>query len=152
MTFKALLVGLAALLIAACNPIENINQTEDRIAEFERLYSNGDVDALYSMTGKAWRELSTREEFDDLHRVVSTRLGKVTASERSNFNINTTNGLTTTVIVMETEFEQGTGTQTFTFHGNGDEMELVGWNVNSPRLAITVDDLQDGEAEPAEAE
>ncbi len=152
MNFRALLAGIAALLIVACNPIENINQTEVRIAKFERLYSSGDVDALYGMTGKAWRDVSTREEFDDLHRIVSTRLGKVTASERTNFNINTNNGLTTTVIVMETEFEQGQGTQTFTFQGNGEEMELVGWNVNSPRLAITVDDLQDREAEPAEAE
>lgn len=146
------LIALMSVALAACNPMENLSQTEDKIAQFERLYSSGKVDALYGMTGTAWREVSTREEFDDLHRVVSTRLGKITASERSNFNINTSNGLTTTVIVMDTTFEHGTGTQTFTFHGNGEAMELVGWNVNSPRLAITVDDLATEEDETAAAE
>ena len=152
MRFKGLLVILGALFLAACNPMANLEEGEAQITKFERLYSKGQDDALFAMTGEKWREVSSREEFDDLLKVINARLGKIVSSERSNFNVNTFNGVTTTVIAMDTEFEQGKGTQVYTFQGGGEDMELVGWTVNSPRLIITADDLAHEGAEPRGAE
>lgn len=139
--FKAVIVGMLALVLAACNPVENLEQSDAAIAQFETQYSAGNLDRMWGMTGEELREVTTREEFDDLYQFINMRLGKIVSSERSGFNLNTNNGVTRTVITMRTEFENGSGIQTYTFHGNGEEMTIVGWFVDSPELAISPSDL-----------
>ena len=154
--FKIWLAGLASILVAACNPMANMEASESRIAQFQQSYSEGNHDRLYRMTGSKFREVTSREEFQDLLDLLDARLGPVVESERSGFNINTNNGLTVTVISMQSQFEQGSGSERYTFHGHGDEIELVGWSVDSPRLALTKEDLakinaaDESEAQPAE--
>lgn len=139
-----ILLSFAVLLgVAGCNPMANLEEADEQVSQFEDIYSAGDVDRAWSMLGDAWKEVSTKQEFDDLHQVLSVRLGKINGSERVNFNVNSTNGVTTTVVVMDTNFEKGDGTQTYTFHGHGEDLELVGWTVNSPRLQLTADDVAD---------
>ena len=128
----------------------NLDEAEKQITRFENAYSAGNVDKLWGMTGDPWKEVSSRDEFDDLNTVLTARLGKIEESNRQNFNVNTTNGLTVTVVVMDTSFEQGDGLQTYTFHGDGEDMELVGWVVNSPRIQLTADDVM-REERPEEA-
>ncbi|MCK0128103.1 hypothetical protein [Erythrobacter sp. F6033] len=142
MISRILLAFFGAIALAACNPIENLEQSESKIAQYEKAYSAGNTDALWRMSGEKLREITPRGDFDNLVTVFNSRLGKIESSERSNFSVNTNNGVTQTVIVMDTQFEQGEGTQTYTFFGHGEDMELVGWNVDSPRLAVTVDDLK----------
>ncbi|MBV7260165.1 hypothetical protein [Erythrobacter crassostreae] len=142
MISRVLLAVFGAFALAACNPMENLEQSEARIAQYEKAYSSGNSDALWRLSGEKLREVTPREDFDNLVTVFSSRLGKIESSERSSFNVNSNNGVTQTVIVMNTEFEQGQGTQTYTFFGNGEDMQLVGWNVDSARLAVTVDDLK----------
>lgn len=145
MMYRALLVLCAAMGLAACNPMANLDEAEKQINRFEKAYSAGDADRLWSMTGDTWKETGPRADFDNMNEVLSARLGAIVSSERSNFKVNSTNGLTTTVVVMDTDFEEGEGQQTYTFHGGGEDMELVGWNVVSPRLRLTVDDLRQDE-------
>ena len=130
-----------ALVLAACNPVANYNAGDEKIAEFQEAYSRGDGDALFAMTGPQFREITTREQFDELLAIFDARLGPVESSERAGFNVTTNTGGTFTVVQMQTEFEQGPGMETYTFLGNGEDMQLVGWNVESQRLLITADDL-----------
>ena len=138
---KAFSILLAAGLIAGCNPVANMNAGEDRIEKFQAAYSRGDDDTMWEMAGKEWREVSTREDFDRLVTTLESRLGPIKGTERGGFNVNSTPMGTTTVVQMTTEFAQGRGTETYTFLGNGDDMRLVGWNVNSDRLLVTPEEI-----------
>ena len=71
------LVVLIALVLSACNPVENLNQAEEKIEQFQKVYSGGDVDAMYQLTGNTFREVTSAEEFADMYEVFDARLGKV---------------------------------------------------------------------------
>lgn len=130
------------LLLVACNPVANLEGAENKIERFQGVYSAGSHDELYRMTGRKFREVTSREQFQDLVDLFDARLGRVVETERSGFNVNTMNGITTTVVSMTTQFAQGEGLETYTFHGHGEDIQLVGWNVNSPRLALSMDEIR----------
>ena len=144
-------IAAAALTLAACNPLDNLNAGDSQIAKFHAAYSRGDGQANYAMTGPQFRSTTNRAQFGDLLDVVNVRLGAVRSSERTSFNVNATPAGTFTTISMSTQFAKGVGQETFVFSGKGDEMKLEGWHVNSPRLMLTADDIADerGEATPA---
>src|SRR6185437_5772115 len=119
---KAILIP--ALFLAACNPDANMHQGEAQIERFHQVYSSGNADALYALTGPTFHKLAPRKQFQDLFDVLSSRLGPVKSSARQGFTVNTSTGGTVTNISMDTQFEQGEGTETFTFFGNGDAMKL----------------------------
>ncbi len=132
-----------AVFLGACNPVANFEEGGKSVERWQELYNAGDRDRLWGMTGKEFREVTSREQLNDLYTVVSARMGKVQSSERSGFNVNSTPAGTRTVIGMNTQFEQGEGTETFTFIGQGEDMKVIGWTVNSPRLTLTPDDVAD---------
>ena len=138
---RAFFLAIAALFLTACNPVENLDTGDNRIADYQNEYSEADVDALWRMVGPEFREVTSREQFDDLVAVLQARLGAIESSSREGFNVNTNTGGTVTVVQMLTQFEQGQGLETYTFRGNGDDMQLIGWHVNSDRLTLTPDDL-----------
>jgi len=143
---KTLLAIASALVLAACNPVAALDDSEARIARFHDGLARGDGEALYRMTGAEFRATTTRAQFDDLLTVVATRLGTVEASERTNFNVNSNNGTTFTTVVMNTRFAQGEGQETFVFKGTGEDMQLAGWHVTSPRLTLTAAAVADEQA------
>lgn len=151
MISRILLAVFGAFALVACNPMENLDQSEARIAQYEKAYSAGDGEALWRLSGPTLREATPREDFESLVTVFNSRLGKIESSKRASFSVNSNNGVTETVIVMDTQFEQGEGTQTYTFFGNGEDMELAGWYVDSARLAVTIDDLKAVEEARGEA-
>ena len=138
--------GAAFLLLGACNPVANVSEGDSLVEKFHAAYSRGDRDALYAMTGRQFRATTSRAQFDDLIDVVSVRLGAVSDSERTGFNVNTNTDGTFTSITMTTHFAKGDGVESFVFTGSGDEMALEGWHVQSPRLMLTADDVADERA------
>ena len=142
MSYRMQSVAIFLFALAACNPIANLSDAKERIADFHALYNEGDAVRLYGKTGPTFRNETSAQEMRNLFTVISTRLGRIETSEQVNFNVATNNGVTQTVVVMQTQFERGEGIETFTFLGGGDSFELAGWNVDSPRLALTVDDLE----------
>lgn len=121
-------------LLAACNLMEQVDVIDERIEQWHSTYNSGDAQALYALTGEAYREATSPEQMDGLVVLVTERMGKVESSERTNTNINMDNGVTTTVVDLATVFEKGEATETMTFLGTGEETRLVGWNVDSPNF------------------
>ena len=135
-------IGAAVLLMAAaCNPVANLSQGESQIAQFHDRYARGEYQAIYNATGRQFREVTRADQFTDLMRVINERLGALRSTERSGFNVNSTPGGTTTTVVMDSIYEQGAAREIFTFHGNGEDMELVGWNIQSDRLVYQLEVL-----------
>jgi hypothetical protein len=147
MTVRKPIVLAAALMLGACNPVAQLNSGEEKVEQFQQVYSVGDYDALYAMTAPLFRETTSREDFQELVDMLQLRLGDVQSSTREGFNVNTNPQGTFTTVNMQTTFDQGAGMETYVFHGSGEDMRLAGWNVNSDRLVFTVDDLK--EPEPA---
>jgi hypothetical protein len=145
---------LLAILLAACNPVANFEEAEKQVGDWQENYNAGDAKRLYAMGGETFREQVSREDFDNFLKVLNGRLGKSVSSESAGKNVSNVNGTTHTIITMNTEFEQGAGVETFTFEGSDADMRLLHWNVDSPRLAFTADDIEDGGAseEASEAE
>lgn len=134
MPIRNLVAVLAMLLLAACNLMEQVDVVDERIEQWHSTYNTGDAQALYALTGDAYREATSPEQMDELVALVTDRMGKVESSERTNTNINMDNGVTTTVVDLATVFEKGEATETITFIGTGEAAQLVGWNVDSPNF------------------
>lgn len=134
MNIRTVAAAFFAILLSACNPMAQLDQSEQKIEKWHATYNEGDARTLYGQTSDEFREVTTIDQMRELVAVVSDKMGKVNATERTGFNINTDNGVTSTVVTMKTTFEKGEGIETFTFQGNGDETRLVGWNVDSPNF------------------
>lgn len=142
-SFFGAVITSAALALAACNPVANLNAGDSQVAKFHAAYARGDAGAIYAMTGPQFRATTSRAQMDELVDVVKVRLGAVRSSERTSFNINTNPAGTFTTIIMSTHFTKGDGQENFVFSGKGDEMKLEGWHVQSPNLMLTADDIAD---------
>lgn len=149
----ALLALFPALFLAACNPMAQLEQSEQLIEKWHETYNAGDARALYGQTSDEFREVTSIEQMNDLVALVSDKMGTVESTERTSFNINSNNGVTSTTVTMATVFEKGEGAETFTFQGTGDDTRLVGWNVDSPNFLAVPDAAiteVESEGEPAE--
>ncbi|KEO87466.1 hypothetical protein EH30_07505 [Erythrobacter sp. JL475] len=156
MFIRIAFAAVAAALLSACNPMAQLEQSEAKIEKWHATYNEGDARTLYGLTSQEFRDVTSIDEMNQLVALVTDKMGKVSSSERAGFNINTNNGVTSTVVTMKTMFEKGEGTETFTFQGNGDDTRLVGWNVDSPNFvavptdAITLPErIIEGEPEAA---
>ena len=140
--FTRSFAAMLALGLAACNPVENFDEATDQIDRFQSHLSYGDVDEMYLMGSPMFRKSTSLADLRNQVGVISLRLGPVETTQRTSFNVNTTPAGTRTVVIMQTRFEQGEGVETYTFVGNGENMRLEGWNVNSSRLMITAEDMK----------
>jgi len=151
MPFRLFAATLFALFLSACNPMEQVDEANQSIEAWHETYNSGDARALYGQTAQEFREVTSIDQMNQLVELVTDRMGKVQSSERSGININTTNGVTTTVVTMATVFEKGEGTETFTFQGTGDDTKIVGWNVDSPAFLAVPEDAVTTVDAPEEA-
>ena len=140
MQVRFLVAAMFAMLLAACNPMAQLDDSEAAIAKFHETYNAGDARALYGLTSAEFRKATSAQDMEALVQSVSERMGAVETTEREGFNLNTNNGLTVSTVTMKTQFEKGEGIETFTFHGTGDDLRLVGWNIDSPNFAEIPED------------
>ncbi|MEL6487458.1 MAG: hypothetical protein AAFQ13_09990, partial [Pseudomonadota bacterium] len=83
-------VLLLALGLAACNPMENLEEATDQIDRFQTHFSFGEIDEMYKMVGREFRDTTSRDDFDEMVALISNRLGTVESTQRQSFNVNTT--------------------------------------------------------------
>lgn len=151
MKFHTLLALAGALLLSACNPAAQVADAQAQIKKFQALYNKGDAKAFYREGGATLRKTAPADQVESMIGLFSARLGKIESSKQTGFNTAFNNGTTTTKIVMQTRFERGEATETYVFNGSGQDMELAGWNVNSPLLNLSPEDvrkLTEGDGRP----
>ena len=149
MKLKTLFAASTALVLSACNPMEQVEVADAKVARFQATYNEGDARGLYGQTSEEFREVTTPQQMDELVEYVTDKMGAIESSERSGININSSNGVNQTTITMTTQFAKGEGTETYTFIGSGQEMRVAGWNVDAENFAEA--DAKKAEvSEPAE--
>jgi len=79
---------------------------------------------------------TTEKKFLEFIGAVQRKLGKVTQTTNTGFNVRSFNFITTVVLTQNTTFERGTAVEVFTFQMNGDKAVLVGYNINSNDLIL----------------
>ena len=109
---------------------------ERAIAQFHDSFSQGKLEDIWNGADPQFRTASTRQKYDDFMGAVQRKLGKVTSTSNTGWNIKTFNFKTTVYMVQETAFEKGQGTESFTFGINGTNAVLVGYNIQSMDLII----------------
>ena len=125
--FRMILVAVASLLIAACNPFEAPDNEMRQIERFQQAYNSLEDDRIWRGFGPEFYAASSRDEWDNLLTVMREALGKNVSSEQSGVNYETNTRGQFLVITMASRFEKGSGHETFTFVGSGDERRLIGY-------------------------
>lgn len=128
LTFAA--AGLA-LVLAACNPMEQMDGADTLIEEFHADFNDSDFNGIWNGASQEFRDSMTRAEFDGFMSRMRASVGEYQDGSQVGFNINTNNGVTMTEITLDTTYENGTADEVFTFIGTGDDMALINWNIDS---------------------
>lgn len=131
-----LLLGVAAIVNGCGGMFKGKAAAEQSVADFHKLYNQGDLTAIYSASHPAFKGATTDKQFLEFENAVQRKLGKVTGTVNAGFNIRSFNLTTTIVLNQNTTFEQGTGTEVFTFQMNGEKALLVAYNINSKDLIL----------------
>ncbi len=135
-------VMLLVLVLTACNPVKNLENTESAISKWQELYNAQEAEALYALSGEALRETTALKDIEDQLTIMTARLGKATSSERLDWRVMNVNGVNQTVVTMQTVFELGEGVETFVLQENEEgEMKIVTWTVQSENLQLTPADV-----------
>ena len=135
MTFRLTLTILTAGLLLGCGGMtKGKPASEKAIVHFHDLYNQGKLDDIWKESDQKFRTASTKQKYDDFMGAVQRKLGKVTATSNTGWNVQTFNLKTTVYMTQQTIFENGQGTESFTFAIDGTNAVLVGYNIQSMDL------------------
>ena len=126
---------LAVIGLAACNPIEVLDDASAEIDAFHQSWNDTNLDAIWNSTDPEFRNLVGRERTDLMVGDFREILGEVKSSEQVKFDINTDGAGTTVMVVMQTQFTSGEAEETFAYRKRGEGMRLLHYFVRSDALA-----------------
>ena len=127
--FALVLGGLACKSYTEGKPA-----AEKAITQFHSMLDEGRYEEIYEASDQAMKDASTREQMLKIFTAVHTKLGNVTGSSQTRWQVGTFNLKSTVMIEQETTFEKGKGTESFTFMIDGQTARLAGYFVNSNDL------------------
>ena len=125
---------VAGVLAGCGNLATGKPAAEKAIGRFHQLYNEGKLDQIWQESDPAFRAAATRKKYDDLLNAVERKLGKVTSTSNSGWNVQTLNSRTTVHMSQETVFEKGQGSESFVFSVDGTNAALTGYNIQSMDL------------------
>ena len=129
-------LALAALLCGCGNMTEGITSAKAQVAAFHQHMNAQDFGAIMSAADPDMFRVSPRTDVQSFLTVVHSKLGDVTDSQITTWNVRTFNGATTVVLVQNTKFQRGSGTETFTFRVRDKQAYLLGYDNNSRDLVM----------------
>ena len=132
--FRTTLAVSFALLLASCGMKEAMDKADTEIAEFHGHFDREEYDAIWKTTSGEFRKATSKQDFERLLVAIHTKLGTVKESSQQGWQANTNNGVSTVVIGMKSTFERGEGAETFTYIRDGEDLKLLGYNINSAAL------------------
>jgi len=132
---KQLVIVLGALAVAGCSGMASGKRAaETEVVTFHRLYNAKKFEEIYSSAHEKMRNHTTEAAFLELIQRIREKLGKMTSTSSTGFNVRSINGTTTVILTRATTFEHGSARETFTYEMVGEKAELVGYNVKSDSL------------------
>src|SRR2546425_2935863 len=115
----------AAALVGCGGFTKGKPAAEKAIAQFHESYNQGKLDDIWEGADSKFRTAATKQKYDEFMGAVHRKLGKVTSTSNTGWNVKSFNLKTTVFITQQTVFENGQGTETFTFAMDGTNAVLV---------------------------
>ena len=124
-------IGLFALLIAACSGGEDLARAEKAIDRFHQELNAGQIDRIQSEASSDWKNAAPTKESLQFLSAVRSKLGAFHSGKQAGWTVNYGTNGTMVVVQYNSRFAKGEAVETFTFRNSDKGSELVGYNVNS---------------------
>ena len=131
--------SLAVLLIAACGGLLYLGfQTANKSVapEIDRLFSAMEdgtfADTYETHTTAEFRKITSKEQYADIGKAISARLGRLQSKSMKSFNMRTVNAESFADLAYSATFEKGSGTIAAKMKREEGKWKFVSFQVNSP--------------------
>jgi Protein of unknown function (DUF4019) len=125
---------VAGLFAVACGAQKDVAAADKAVIRFHAQLDNQDFTAMYDQADPQFRKVSKQEDFVALMTAIHKKLGHVESAARQGLFWNdTTSGLRIR-LTYNTKFSDGDAQEQFVWTKNGDNLVLLGYNINSNAL------------------
>lgn len=107
---------------------------EAAVPDFHQALDSGQFDQLYEDGADELKQAVQRQDFVALLDAVHRKLGDVSSSTKSGWNVNYHTSGTFVTLTYDTAFSQGKATEQFVFKLSDSKALLVGYHINSNDL------------------
>lgn len=106
--------------------------------EFLAAVESGNYDAAYASAGDEWKQVSSKDEFPVVFKLVQNTLGSRKSLSLSSFHIQTNNRGTFARAVYSAEYDNGNADLTFTLKKYDGQWRIIGLHYDSPLLNLAL--------------
>jgi len=137
MRYVVCIAAILAVLIGGCGNITKGKEAaEGQVVVFHQQFNNQDFNSITASAEPDMLSITPKPKVVDLFAAVYRKLGKVTSSQMTNWNLRTFNGETRVVLLENSKFEKGNATEQFVFRMRDGKAHLLSYNINSPDLIM----------------
>jgi Protein of unknown function (DUF3887)/Protein of unknown function (DUF4019) len=131
--FIILMFAFAALSVS-CSLTKGKEQAGRAVEKFHGQFNAAQYSEIYQQGDDKFKEAVTEAEFTELLEAVRRKLGTVGNANQAGWRVNATTMGTVVVVGYETQFSEGKGSEQFSFLINGEQANLLRYDINSPLL------------------
>ena len=126
-------VLLGSVLLLGCSPVD-IGAATGAGKRFHDQFNQQNYAAIYQEADPKFREAVQQDALTKLLTKVHDKLGNVTDTTRTGFNVNYNVGGSTVTITYSTKFQQGEGQERFVWLKSDDGVRLLNYDIRSDAL------------------
>ena len=131
--WKIIVCCLGLCLVGCSAPID-VGSASAAGKKFHDRFNQQDYATIYSDADAKFRAAVKPDALTSLLTRVHDKLGNVTDTTRTGFNVNYNLGGSTITLTYSTKFQQGEGQERFVWLKSGDELRLLNYDIQSPAL------------------
>lgn len=133
---RPMIAASVCLALASCSAGADTAAAERQAAQFQRMYSARQFNAIHAAAAPEFREHAPKAKFLEFMESVHRKLGPVTGSKAQGWHVNYGTGGARITLNYATQFERGAGAETFVYEPSGKGPRLLGYNINSDALVL----------------
>jgi hypothetical protein len=128
------LVVALDLTASSCLFVKNKEAAQRAADKFHNQLNAGQYRDIYLQSGEGFKKSTSEADAVALFEAIHRKLGAVKQARPTSWRVNSSPMGSLTILTFDTDFEAGKAAEEFAFQGNGGEVVLFGYHVNSPLL------------------
>lgn len=135
--FRLIAVVAATIAIVACtNPFKAGEMSDTSVAAFHQKLNQAKYHEIYAASTPEFQKASPEADIIQLFNAIHTKLGDTVSTNRTGIFVNATTSGNFARVTYDTTFTHGKGQETFNWLLSGDQLTLVGYNIESRDLMV----------------